>query len=93
MFPLFLSLQEGSSSGVSLLSLERTRSQLNKAAHRITELEETLHGKQAALDSLVQENDELKTASVTSESTPSPSGVEGLPATSDNKQVSIWVMT
>lgn len=43
-----------------LVSLERSRLRLEKASQRITELEEGLQGKQAALDSLASENALLK---------------------------------
>ena len=82
-----LCLQEGSSSGGRLLSLERTRSELSKAAKRITELEETLHGKQAALDSLVTENESLRSTAAAS-SSETASLVDSI-ETADNKQVSL----
>lgn len=41
-------------------ALERVQHELEKKSQKIRELEETVYGKQAALDSVIAENDDLR---------------------------------
>ena len=42
------------------MAYERAKKDLQKASQEITHLEESLYGKQAALDSVMEENEHLK---------------------------------